>query len=183
MTTTSPTTERSGRSASGRRAGYVITAAINAAVLWIAHQLLDWQWPRFLTDEFADVLPLITISCIASIVTNLAYVWYDPAWFKSSGNLVTSGIDLIVAIQMYVVFPFDFSTYATNWSWLARTVLIVVIVGTSITVIVELVRLVRTFVSVGAADGWHDPSAESHDDRNETGPSRSERSGRDRRVL
>jgi hypothetical protein len=164
MTTTSPTTERSGRSAPGRRAGYVITAAINAAVLWIAHQLLDWQWPRFLTDEFADVLPLITISCIASIVTNLAYVWYDPAWFKSSGNLVTSGIDLIVAIQMYAVFPFDFSTYATDWSWLARTVLIVVIIGTSVTVIVELVRLVRMSLRCRATGGWDDPSTETPDD-------------------
>ena len=39
------------------------------------------------------------------------------------------------------MFPVDFSTYARDWSWLVRTLLILGIVGGAIAVIVDLVRL------------------------------------------
>ena len=43
--------------APGRRSGYVVAVAINAALLWVTHQLLDWGWPRFLTEDFEELLP------------------------------------------------------------------------------------------------------------------------------
>lgn len=149
----------------GKRVGYVIAAAFNALFLWIAHQLLDWQWPRFLTDEFADVLPLITVSFVAGIVVNLAYVWYDDPWFKSVGEIVNGAISLAVAIDMYAVFPFDFSSYATDWSWLARLVLIVAIVGTSIGVVVEVVRVITSLAAGSDSSCVESPLAESRDER------------------
>ena len=44
----------------GRQFGYFVAVACNIALLWVSHQLLDWGWPRFLTDEFTSVLPWIT---------------------------------------------------------------------------------------------------------------------------
>ena len=102
----------------GRRAGYVIAVAINAVMLWIAHQLLDWGWPRFLTEDFEELLPVITWSLVASIVVNALFVVADPPWFKALCNVVTSAISLAVAVRTWQVFPFDFCpTPSTGRRW------------------------------------------------------------------
>jgi hypothetical protein len=126
----------------GRRFGYLIAIAINAWLLWFVNQLPDWEWPRFLTDEFSDVLPVMTAAIVASIVVNVLFFWYDATWFKSLGNLVAAGFGFAVALRLYQVFPFDFATYASNWSWLARFVVIVALAGTAIGFIAESVKLV-----------------------------------------
>lgn len=127
--------------ASGRRAGYVATVIVNAVLLWISHQLLDWGWPRFLTDDFDEVLPIVSASFVAAIVANLAFVVYDPRWFSSLLEALTSAISLAAGIVVLRVFPFDFSSYARDWSWLVRTVIVVGIVATAITLVVHLGRL------------------------------------------
>lgn len=127
----------------GRRFGYLVAIAINAWLLWFVNQLPDWEWPRFLTDQFEDVLPILTASIVAGIAANVLFFFYDAAWFKALGNMVTAGFGFAAAVRMYQVFPFDFATYDVNWSWLARFVLILAIAGTVIGFITETLRLVR----------------------------------------
>lgn len=127
--------------APGRRFGYLVGAIVNGAFLWVAHQLLDWEWPRFLTSEFEELLPLITVSFVASIVVNLLWFVADPRWLKALGNMVTAGIGFFVALRTYQVFPFDFSTYAVDWTGLTRFVLLVAMAGTVIGFVVESVKL------------------------------------------
>lgn len=137
-----------------RRAGYLFAAALNAVMLWIAHQLLDWGWPRFLTDDFEELLPWVTASLVLSIVCNLVYVVTDTRRVKASGDLVTAVIGFVVAVRTWQVFPFDFSSYATDWSWVLRTVLVIAMVGTVLGAIAALVRLVtphRSGQSVSAS--------------------------------
>ena len=100
----------------GRRLGYVIAACVNLAMLWVAHHLLERGWPRFLTEDFDRVLPLITVSALAAVAFDVAYVAADPPWFRSFGNVVTSALGIAGAARMLSVFPFDFSTYARDWS-------------------------------------------------------------------
>lgn len=121
--------------------GYLLAAAINGVMLWIAHQLLDWEWPGFLTPEFDDVLPLITVSFVASIVANLVYAWRDAWPIKALGELVTTVIGFVVALRMWQVFPFEFT--GDDWSWLVRFVLIVAMIGTILGVITQLVNLAK----------------------------------------
>ncbi len=123
------------------RLGYLVAAALNGEFLWVAHQLLDWEWPGFLTAEFDDLLPIVTVSFILSIVANLVYV-FDDGWpIKPVGELVTTVIGFVVALRTWQVFPFEFT--GNDWSWLARVVLIVAMVGTVIGSIAALVTLVR----------------------------------------
>jgi hypothetical protein len=133
----------------GRRAGSVAAAICNAVLLWVSHQLLDWQWPRFLTPEFQDVLPIVSASFVATIVANLLFVAYDARWFTSLLNAVTSAISLTAGIRLLQVFPFDFSTYATDWSWLVRLVLVVGVIGTAVAVVVYTVRLLEEAIRAG----------------------------------
>jgi hypothetical protein len=124
----------------GRRIGYVIAAVIDLVLLWVVHQLLDWGWPDFLTEDFDDLLPIISVSLVAGAIANAIYVWNDGAIVKNLGDAITSVIGLISAIWTYRVFPFDLSD---GWALLARIVIIVGIVGTAIGAVVALVKLAR----------------------------------------
>ncbi len=129
--------QRIGRGA--KRFGYLVAAAINGAMLWIAHRLLDWEWPGFLTPEFDDVLPIVTVSFVVSIVANLVYAWNDRWPIKPIGELATSVIGFVVALRIWQVFPFEFG--GDDWSGLIRLILVVAMVGTSIGSVVQLVNL------------------------------------------
>jgi hypothetical protein len=132
-----------GAAAAGRRFGYVLAVAINGVLLWVAHQLLDWQWPRFLTEDFDQLLPILTVSFVASMVANALFVLADPPWFKAVAGVVTSAISLAVSIRTWQVFPFDFSTYAVDWSTLVRVLVALGIAGSAIATLVNLINVPR----------------------------------------
>jgi hypothetical protein len=141
--------------APGRRVGYVASIVINLVLLWVVHHLLEWGWPRFLTDDFEDVLPILTLSIVASIAANVLFVVVDADWFQHLCNLVTAAIAVAVGIVTYQVFPFDFADYATDWAWLARLLIVLGTAGTAIAVVVNAVSLV-----VDAVRAWR-PTASS----------------------
>ena len=123
--------------------GYVVAIAINIAMLVIANNILEWGWLPFLTTGFAQVLPLIDLSLLATIAVNATYLAHDPPWFKSVCQVGLGGISLAVALRMYQVFPFDFSSSQFNWEPLARFVILLTVIATLIAMISELVKLVR----------------------------------------
>lgn len=126
-----------------RRVGYAMAIAVNGLMLWLANQLLDWQWPSFLTTDFDVVLPLLSASFVVGMAVNAGYLVVDRGRFRAVGELLTAGFGLAVSLQMWDVFPFDFTGWSTDWSWLVRVALVVGIVGSGIAILVHLVRLVR----------------------------------------
>lgn len=135
------TRARSPRPDGGRRAGYLLSIALNAVFLYIAHHLLSWDWPGFVTGAWDEVLPVMTVSLVVTMAVTSVFIWYDPPWFKSTGNLITTAFGLVVAVRMWQVFPFDFSGYESDWSGLARFVVGVSIAGMVIGLIAETVKL------------------------------------------
>lgn len=131
------------------RFGYLVGAAVNTVMLWVAHNLLDWDWPGFLTSEFDDVLPLITFSFVVSIVANLVYVLNDGWPVKPTGELTTAAIGFVVALRIWQVFPFEFTE--RDWSWLVRSVLVVAMVGSALGAVAALVKLARGAPRTGSA--------------------------------
>jgi hypothetical protein len=129
-----------------RRIGYGVAIAVNAAMLVVANNVLDWGWFGWLTEDLNDVLPLINLSLAASILANVAYIADDRPAFKGVLELVVNTISLIVTIRLLQVFPFDFSAYGSGWDTLTRWILIVAIVGISLALLVQLVRLAQTAV-------------------------------------
>lgn len=142
--TRTPTTPRSRIGRQARQFGYLVAAAINAVMLYVANRLLEWEWPSFLTQDFDQVLPIVQASLIAGVVINLAYVGFDAPWFKSIGQIVISAIGLAVAVRMFTVFPFDFSRYDFAWDTVARAVIVVAIIGSALGIVVETLKLFRT---------------------------------------
>lgn len=142
MTITERAPTRAKEPAPGRRVGYFVAAAVNVALLVIVHNVLDWGWPPWITAEWEDLLGLLTLSLVVAVAVSLAWIAYDPAWFKSAGNLVESIISLWVTARILQVFPFDFTPYEFNWEAIARAVLIFALVGVSIAILVEAGKLI-----------------------------------------
>ena len=71
----------------------------------------------------------------------MVYLFYDPPWLKSLGDLITSGIGLAVAIRIWQVFPFAFHGSAAWWSTAIRVLLILAIAGSAISIVVQAVSL------------------------------------------
>jgi hypothetical protein len=126
-----------------RRLGYLIAAAINGVFLYLINVNPGWQAVPFLTEDTNYVLGLVNFSILATIAANLLYVIYDARWWRATGDLVTTGIGLIVLTRMWSVFPFDFSDSAFDWTFLARLLLVIAMVGAIIGMVVQLVLLVR----------------------------------------
>jgi hypothetical protein len=140
VTTPAPTKVRP--SVGARRFGYAIGAGINAVLLYVANNLLEWDVLPFLTEEFGDVLPLLSLSLAIGIVANLLYMVEDGVFVKSPTQIVSLAVNLAVAIRMWQVFPFDFSAYDFPWDTLTHVVLAVGIAGTAIGIVVEVAKIV-----------------------------------------
>ncbi|HSJ28732.1 MAG TPA: hypothetical protein VLB67_11005 [Acidimicrobiia bacterium] len=125
-----------------RRAGYAVAVVVNAVLLYVVANVLEWGWLPFLTEDFSRVAPFLGVSIVASIVFNAAYMWYDGVWFKTLGELVTGVLSLVVTIQTYRVFPFDFATSSFPWAGLVRVVLILAMLGIVAGLVAAVMRLV-----------------------------------------
>ena len=125
----------------GRQVGYAIAVVVNLVMLVIAHNILDWGWLPFLTGDFAQVVPWISLGLIASIVANAIYQFNDTLTVKSTGQIGVNLISVFVTYQIWQVFPFDFSAYEFNWGVLVRVLLVLAMVGAGIGVLAEATKL------------------------------------------
>jgi hypothetical protein len=136
-----------------RRVGYVIAALFNATLLYLVNVWPGWRAVSFLTQDTRQVLGLVNLSLAVGLVANLVYLAKDGPRLKALGDLVTTGIGLVVMVRIWQVFPFDFAGWSTDWSGLVRVLLAVGIVGSVIGIAVQLISLVRQLANGGAHPG------------------------------
>ncbi len=127
-----------------RRFGYSVAIVINAGLLVVVNNVLAWGWFPWLTDDFEQVLPLISLQLVAGILINVAYLFYDKARFKSASQILVNLIGLGATVRTLQVFPFDFSAYEFNWAAVARVVLILGILASTAAIISEVVKLAKS---------------------------------------
>jgi hypothetical protein len=127
---------------SGKRFGYAIAVAVNAALLWVILNIQSWDLLPFLTDRFSEVVPWLTLSLIVSILANLTYQFDHSPPVRAFGDLVTSLIGAWAAYRVLAVFPFEFTGDGFDGSTLIRVLLIVAIVGGAIGTIAAFVHLI-----------------------------------------
>jgi hypothetical protein len=120
-------------------------------MLVVIQNILEWGWLPFLTEEFAQVVPWISMSLVVSIVANLVYEFNDTRIVKSTGQILINLISILITYQIFTVFPFDFSAYDFSWALVTRILMVLAMVGAGIGVLTEAMRL--------AAFGLGDPSA------------------------
>jgi hypothetical protein len=135
-----------------RKLGYLAGVVADAVLLVVLNVQPGWEWFAFLTVGFADVLWLVNLSMIVSAAVNLAYMWSDPAWFKSVGQIVTSAFGLAASLRVLQAFPFDFSAYEFPWATVVRVLLVVGVIGSGIAIVVELGKLIGRGIRIDARD-------------------------------
>lgn len=143
------------RSVTARRSGYAVAMLVNAVLLVIVNNILEWGWFSWLTDDFELVLPLVNLSLVATMLVNLAYMAYDDAWFKSLCEMGLLAISITVAVRTFGVFPFDFSAYTWNWDATVKLVIICAIIGMCIAMVVHAIKLAVALIHIGQT---HQPS-------------------------
>jgi len=139
-----PSTQAARRpSAAARRVGYLVGIVIGASLLFVLNGQPGWQALPFLTSDTSQVIGLVNLSLAVSLAVNVVYLFYDPLWLKSLGDLATAGIGLAVAIRVWQVFPFAFHGSSAWWSTAVRVLLVLVIMGSAITIVIQAVSLAR----------------------------------------
>lgn len=138
-----------------RRLGYGITMLVNAAMILVVNNILEWGWFSWLTNDFELLIPIINLSLMASILVNLAYMVYDAEWFKSMCEIGLLVISITVAVRTFQVFPFDFSAYSWDWEATTKMIIAFAIIGMSIALIVNAVKLIVILVRTAQT---HQPS-------------------------
>lgn len=151
-------------STASRRAGYVVSAVINTAVLYVIFAEPGWRALPILTDDTTRVLGLVALSGVVGICCNVLYLAADPRWLVALGGIATTGVGLVVLWRIWSVFPFDFGAWSGAWPLVARTLLLVAIIGSVIGVLVQVVTLVRAIgrACASGAERADDRSAWSH---------------------
>lgn len=129
------------RNAATERAGNVAAILVNAALLVAARNLLDWDILPFLTDDFDRVLPAITLSLLVTIAVHVVRLFHDSMRFAIATDAIATGFGLYAAIRLFQVFPFDFDSAGFRWHLLVRALLVVAIVGSTITIVAAPFRL------------------------------------------
>ena len=130
-------------STTGRKVGYAVTIVLNGVLLFIANNLLAWGWFPWLTDDFERVLPVLNTSIIVSMIVNTVFLAYDPRWFKTVADILTTSLSIAVGVRMWQVFPFDFSRYDRDWAHTVRWIIAIGIFGATIALIVNIALLAR----------------------------------------
>ncbi len=131
----------------GAQVGYVIAIIVNGGLLYVVRHLVEWDIVPFLTDEFDQVVPIISLSLIASVVVNGLRLAGVPNWLSLVGDLISTTISLVATLRIYTVFPFDFDDGGVPWDLAARGLLIIALFGTAIALIVVLVKLMRELLN------------------------------------
>jgi hypothetical protein len=126
-----------------RRTGYVAAIVVNVLLMFVVNNLLGWGWPRFLTDDFARLLPWANLSFGATIAVNALQLGFDPEWLRSASRALLNLISLNLTVRTLQVFPFDFDRYSFDWAPVARVVLVLAIVAIGIGLLVDLIGLIN----------------------------------------
>lgn len=127
-----------------RVAGYLVAVAIDVALMWVINVAPGWRWLPFVTEDFSRVVGLVSLSLVISFLINLAYVAFDPPWAKRLGDAITAALSVVVMLQLFRIFPFDFGP---AWAWLHtpfRLVLATGCVSAAIGVIANLAGMAQS---------------------------------------
>jgi hypothetical protein len=133
---------RSSRTPRGRMSDYIFSVIFNIAFLVVVNKVPDWNIV-FITDSFPDILWAVNTSLAVSLAGNLILIFFHPRFLHHLLNAVFAAFALLATSMILSVFPFDFSRVTGEWLTIAvRIALIVGIVGSAISVVVNIVKAV-----------------------------------------
>ena len=134
--------DRSSRTPRRRMSDYIFAVIFDIAFLVVVNKVPDWNI-LFITDSFADILWAVNTSLAVSLAGNLILIFFHPRFLHHLFNAVFAAFGILATSVILSVFPFDFSQVAGEWlNTVVRIALIIGIVGSVISVVVNIVKAV-----------------------------------------
>jgi hypothetical protein len=133
--------------------GYTAAVIVNSLLLYAVNGWPGWQAVPFLNEDMAHVVPILNVSLVAGIVANVLNLLLDRGWIKAAGELLTSAIPAAFIVRLWTVFPFDFDNSSLPWELIISVVLGFALGGCLISIIVQLVVLVRYSTTQSSGPG------------------------------
>jgi hypothetical protein len=134
-----------------RRVGYAIAVVVNSVLLVLVNAVPGWQAVPFVTGDAAEVIFFVNLSLVVGIITNSLNAVFDQRWLRAVGELVSSGVALVMLIQLWRVFPFVFADPSVDWALIVRTVIGFAIGACVVSMIVQIVILIRIAMGLPVA--------------------------------
>jgi hypothetical protein len=125
-----------------RMTDYIFAVIFDIAFLVVVNKVPDWSIP-FITASFPDILWAVNTSVAVSLAGNLILIFFHPRFLHHLLNAVFAIFGILAVSVILSVFPFDFSQVVGDWlNILVRIALIVGIVGSAISVVVNIVKAI-----------------------------------------
>jgi hypothetical protein len=131
------------RGSVSRRVGYAVAVAVNGVLLVLVNAVPGWRAVPFITADAVDVIFLVNLSLIVGIVVNSLNTVFDRRWLRAAGEVASSTVALVMLVQLWQVFPFEFADPAVDWALILRVVIAFAIGGCVASMIVQMVILIR----------------------------------------
>jgi hypothetical protein len=122
---------------------FVVAVAVNIVMLVGINAWKLWQpWTRgVILDSFGKILWAANLLLAVQIVGNTLLIFFRPPRLYSFLQALFAAVGLVSLIVTYRIFPLDFSQLVGNWmNIFFRAVLIIGMVGSSISIVVNLKR-------------------------------------------
>ena len=108
----------------GSVVGHVVAEVWWLLVLFALNVLPGWHAVPFLDPSAGSVLWLVNLCIVARLVAHLFYLADGAGRFRPVGDYLIALLDVIVAAEVLVVFPFDFGTAGATWDTATRVLLL-----------------------------------------------------------
>ena len=133
---------RSDRAPRRRMSDYIFAVIFNIVFLVVVNRVPNWNI-RFITDSFPDILWAVNTSLAVSLAGNLILIFFHPRFLHYLFNAVFAAFGVLAASVILSVFPFEFEDLVGEWlNILVRIALIIGIVGSAVSVVVNIVKAV-----------------------------------------
>lgn len=133
-----------GRSVETGIAKYYIDLAANIILLYFFNNIIYANIPFLANKSYISCLWAINLALAVGIIGNFILLLYRPRWFHHLVQAVLSALIILAAYIVYRIFPFTFNSDVLQT--VARTLLLIIMAGTGIGLIVEVVKFSISFM-------------------------------------
>jgi hypothetical protein len=121
-----------------RIVNYYVAIAVDIILLYFFNNIVFASISFLSSKDLTSCLWAINLALGAGIIGNFIFLLYRPRWFYHLVQAILNALIILAVYTIYRVFPFTFS--ADVFQTVTRTILIIVMAGSGISLIVEIVK-------------------------------------------
>jgi hypothetical protein len=122
---------------------YYVAIAVDIILLYVLNNLIYMNISGLNSDRFISCLWAINLALTAGIIGNFVLLLYRPLWYYHFTQMILNFLLILAFFVVYRWFPFNIDSDSAQR--IVNIVLILIMMGTGIGALVELVKFVIAF--------------------------------------